>query len=614
MLPASTAISSRGWFPRLVLYAASLAGGALAFLALAARVEGLWRLSRWPRFGVFFVGALLAGLLFGLVLHYAAVQIIRAKSGAWLVGLGAVLAIGVLLKMSIPAAAVPRLYVLEIETAGTRPGGPVSLLEVRGLSGRIVRPADFSVEGSWQRIESGFSARSDQPGRLRYVFYARDEGELQLLFDEQPAGGQVVTRLNGHDRTINLDAESAGQRLVDVPLHKSTFWDVPLRIADFAALVFVLPVFLFAAPLAALASIRWIQPRAGAELHAAVLRTGGLQNMYPRIFAAVFIMLVMTPLLGIKGDWSTINKDFFGYKVLYNVYSFTRRVVFRDVLFDEVLVGKGDWLILADRASLDDYQRVNLFTDEDLFQIQQRLDSIDTYLQSQGIRFMVMVVPNKNTIYPEYVPAGIPVIGSQSRLDQLIAYQQSHGGVQVLDLRPALLEARKQRMLFYRTDTHWNPYGAFTGYQQVMAALQKDFPNLKAHSLEDYRYGFDSNHLGDLSVAWVQSIQPEPFFELAPRFPSAINRLELLEGRRLYSFRYNDIASQDLPRAVIYHDSFMAWLSPFLTEHFSKATYIWQENIKLPLIVSEHPDIVIYEVTERYLDHLLQLPIVKPPD
>ena len=51
-------------------------------------------------------------------------------------------------------------------------------------------------------------------------------------------------------------------------------------------------------------------------------------------------------------------------------------------------------------------------------------------------------------------------------------------------------------------------------------------------------------------------------------------------------------------------DSFTIALIPFLSDHFSRAVYQSDFNVDQMLIAEEKPDVVIFELTERYLYRL----------
>lgn len=607
MLHDRTLPSSRTRSPgRWLWLIASAGGGALAFLGLAARLPGFWHLSRWPRAATLAAGGILLALIFGALLRAAWRYLFTTPRLSSWIGLGIAIGLGMLLRELLPAPALPLLYTLQITTPGAsaQSPGPVTLLELRDPAGRVVPMVDFSLDGAWQRSVDGLAARSDQPARLRYSFYAPARGSIQVLLGEQPGGGVLQLDLSGSVQQVSLDGPSGGQRLIEIPFQKSSRWELPIQLADLALGLLFLPALVFVLSLAAVDGARRYAPAAQAASRNAALRLE-----YPGFFVAAFILLLVLPLVDYHGSLLSITKDFFGYPQLYRAYSDIRYRVFGDRLFDKVLVGDHNWMVLADRDSMNNYQRIDLFTNEELFQIQQRIDGTRAYLEQRGIRFLLVITPNKNTIYADRVPGQIQVMGQQSRLDQLLEYQKTHGTTPILDLRPALLQARKSRELFYATDTHWNPDGAYVGYAEIIKALHKDFPNLPLHALDEYRQAPEPPHLGDLARTWVPGAPLEYFFQLEPVYPRQVHRLELLDERKLYSFQYNNLAAPQLPRAVVYHDSFMPWMYSLLTDSFSKVTYIWTEKMNLELVESEKPDVVIYECTERFLNYLLTLPI-----
>jgi hypothetical protein len=56
-----------------------------------------------------------------------------------------------------------------------------------------------------------------------------------------------------------------------------------------------------------------------------------------------------------------------------------------------------------------------------------------------------------------------------------------------------------------------------------------------------------------------------------------------------------------LPRLVVFRDSFASRLIPYLSEHFSRSVYLWQNDFEPEVIQQEHPHIVIQEIVARHL-------------
>ena len=57
----------------------------------------------------------------------------------------------------------------------------------------------------------------------------------------------------------------------------------------------------------------------------------------------------------------------------------------------------------------------------------------------------------------------------------------------------------------------------------------------------------------------------------------------------------------NLPRLVMFRDSFASLLLQFLAPHFSRAAYVWTRGFDARLIEAERPQIVIQEMVERDL-------------
>jgi hypothetical protein len=55
------------------------------------------------------------------------------------------------------------------------------------------------------------------------------------------------------------------------------------------------------------------------------------------------------------------------------------------------------------------------------------------------------------------------------------------------------------------------------------------------------------------------------------------------------------------PRALVFRDSFGSAMIPFLSEHFSRVVYVWQNNFDPAFVAAERPAVVIQEWVARHL-------------
>jgi alginate O-acetyltransferase complex protein AlgJ len=269
---------------------------------------------------------------------------------------------------------------------------------------------------------------------------------------------------------------------------------------------------------------------------------------------------------------------------------------------EAVIKGRDGWLFYADDGAMADYAVAPPFTEAELELWRRTLQDTSDWLDAQGIAYLFVISPDKHLVYPEFMPVAIRR-ATISRIDQLVTYLDQHSTVRVLDLRPALLQAKAQERIFHRTDTHWNDRGAFVGYQQILDALAPSVPGLTHTSRAHFEpRAVMSEGLDLAGMLGLTHSLAEDDLVLVPRHPPAARILEPSQpDRRLMHARIVTETADRGPRAVIFMDSFGAGLVRFLSEHFSRAVYLWQTNVDPKTIREERPRVVIHEWVGRRL-------------
>jgi hypothetical protein len=240
------------------------------------------------------------------------------------------------------------------------------------------------------------------------------------------------------------------------------------------------------------------------------------------------------------------------------------------------------------------------------------LEARRAFLEKRGIHYLFLVVPEKHTVYPEFLPEVMAPVKPQSALDQIISYVAQHTKVRILDVRPALLAGKPLGCLYYKTDTHWNTLGAFIAYQQIMARVQAWYPDVKPHQISNYS-SEDRRVSGDLaSIAGMESELPEAENRLVPKFKSSTRFIsdagELIDFPR---FPIDRVRSENpaapIPKLVMFRDSFSTAMLPYLAEHFRSAVFLWR-SFDATVVEQEKPDIVIEEIAERVIPYSPAMP------
>ena len=341
------------------------------------------------------------------------------------------------------------------------------------------------------------------------------------------------------------------------------------------------------------------------------MKNTSIPSWYSWLFVLVFFSILVVPLRDLNFNPNQIDEGFYGRARLILARA-NFRVWIGDHVFPKAVVGKDGWLFYTAEKNADDYQNVIPFSTDELARIQQNLDAVAEEYEKKGITFLIAIPPSKHSIYPEYMPDEIPVLGSESRLDQLISYLVLNGNTQLMDLRPLFLKEKKEKQIYYATDTHWNEYGAFLAYQEITKELSLTYPTIQPYPLSDYEVVEVKTTTLDIARNMGTTILKEPKLKLEyqGQLSAAFREIRLGDRRILFS----SIQDSDLPRAIIYYDSFFFSTIPLLGEHFSRAMYI-QNYLggglwRLDWVEEDDPDIVIVEFTERYIHDLDKL--VKP--
>lgn len=278
-----------------------------------------------------------------------------------------------------------------------------------------------------------------------------------------------------------------------------------------------------------------------------------------------------------------------------DVLNLVRFHLLHETTFPNVLIGKQDWLYYTGENNIAEFECVIPFTSKELRAVRSRVLDWNEQLEEGGIRFYIVIAPNKETIYPQYLPDRIKPGVNACRIDQVMRELQTTQ-LSVLDLRAAMQTAALNSQVYYRTDTHWNAAGALLASQEILALLKEDFPQLTLPSINDYQEETQP-FSGDLAG----------FLPADGRFvEQAVSLVPILQPRALLEEGadrsiVSSIPGSALPRVLIFRDSFTDALIPFLSEHFSRVVYGFSFIVDLDLVDREKPDIVIFELAQRYL-------------
>ncbi|MBN2345431.1 MAG: hypothetical protein JXO51_03500 [Candidatus Aminicenantes bacterium] len=281
---------------------------------------------------------------------------------------------------------------------------------------------------------------------------------------------------------------------------------------------------------------------------------------------------------------------------------------------DKVIVGRRGWLFMGretkTRDELDYYRSLTPLSPSELRQWRQTLCQRRDWLAGRNIRYIFLVVPNKSTIYPEYMPGRFRRLHPRSRLDQLLAELEREKDFPVLDVRPELQRAKERYTVYNRTDSHWNELGAYFAYERILGRLAADFPGLPRPSLD--QFAIESTDWAGGDLAQMLSLHKKYYRERAIRlrYRGTAEVTALRSRRSLGPYvreTITECATAPLPGMVMVHDSFAHQLKPLLNPRFRRIVYIWDWRLRFfkDVIEEERPAVVIDEMAERALCDLV---------
>jgi hypothetical protein len=232
--------------------------------------------------------------------------------------------------------------------------------------------------------------------------------------------------------------------------------------------------------------------------------------------------------------------------------------------------------------------------------------------ESLGIRCLHVIVPEKLSVYDDRTD-GLrydPAKASTRRLARILARHPAY-----LDLLAPLRAARSGPVpLYLRTDTHWTLQGCLLAYREIMRVLGAIPPaDIGA------RPQIVSDELMDLG----EKLRERPR-ERIERFMLQRDSRRVETGPLLAAYEAegrdrevhvgahvvyrNDAPTADPRRLVLFGDS-CAHFDPFmltglLAESFSEVHFVWSSGLDWPYIERVRPDILLFEVAERFLARL----------
>jgi len=303
---------------------------------------------------------------------------------------------------------------------------------------------------------------------------------------------------------------------------------------------------------------------------------------------------------------------------------FAYRTLHRSLNSRQTVAGKEGFLFLGNQyaAILDKASGVYPYQESEIDQWTDKLKVVEDWYKKRNIEFILVIAPNKSSVYPEMLPDSIVYKEGETITDDIVEYAQKKD-IAVLDLRKILRESKRSDLLYYKTDTHWNNKGSSIGFRDTMHFLNRQHNRsykLPAYTLHKVREG-----AGDL--AGFLKIRKSLPLDYEVNFAYDFNKtVRVCHGKisaeghivqpckmvnnpvvNIYAVDQYTINkdAENPQKLLLLSDSFSTANSKPYNAAFSTIWKLHQGRIygkELADFVEKHqPDIVIYQIVERDL-------------
>ncbi len=282
------------------------------------------------------------------------------------------------------------------------------------------------------------------------------------------------------------------------------------------------------------------------------------------------------------------------------------------------LFGKNHWLYLNDDSvgnhnTVDDFLG-NKNSPEKKFQ--SLFDILETKRRAYdalGIKYYVLIAPNKVTVYPEQLLDPLPAAKGETDRERYMRFYRKRIADDrtpdfIVDLTEALIRAKEEYgLLYFPQDTHWNWMGRILAGRMLCDRIREDFPEVGTMPEISMEPGTAWTDLAPMLGA--KATPDTALFPVREQWEAIEIREDAVPGiggRVLFDHYLNPEGKLD---AFFGGDSFMMGYRPlpealvFRNAYFAPTAHGNRSSMGRihDLILQKRPAIVVEEIVERNL-------------
>ncbi len=283
---------------------------------------------------------------------------------------------------------------------------------------------------------------------------------------------------------------------------------------------------------------------------------------------------------------------------------------------NDIIVGNNNWLYLNNGTNnVSKYYTDNdYFSNSDCIKWVEALEIRQKKLKKFGIDYIHFFVPDKLSIYSEFLPANLN-FNITGPVNKLFLYSSNLiNNNFVINLNYYYNQVKNKYKLFWKTDTHWTFYGAFIAFQLILSKLNIEISNPLLHRILNSKVK-SVDLILDLGIKLKE--KPTEKFEIHNFKQNAVrayaNKLVIYNesNQKIIFHRGCNVIfknkSKDAiqKKVIIFGDSYSEYREHLLTglfaETFYEVHFVWSTSLDYSYIERVKPDILITESAERFM-------------
>ncbi|MBP1587366.1 MAG: hypothetical protein ILO53_03065 [Clostridia bacterium] len=238
--------------------------------------------------------------------------------------------------------------------------------------------------------------------------------------------------------------------------------------------------------------------------------------------------------------------------------------------------GIHNWYFYSGDDSIGYLQGDNAQTESEMAAWNDTFTDLKEQCDKRGVNLVVLVCPNKEQVYQEYLPLGLDLSKSdeEKRASVMAEYMKKNSHVKYVYPLQEVKTAKILYETYYQQDTHWNSVGGFVGAMSVYRAL--GMPTTGIQNVEVIEYEHSGGDLVSLGVGpatpytgYVVNYKPEiTVRETFYYSNTVIGGNETPSGE----LKIYESDSPNKHKALIIGDSFRHAVGNYIAKDFAKVT------------------------------------------